>query len=246
MTRLHLVTGKGGVGKTRTTLLLQSRLPSARLVGDQSLLDEAQDMHFAPPKIIEFSRQVLAQDFLEKTLRLKALALFLGQSRLIQSLIGLAPNLHELLLLDEWIREAQRSPLLVDAPSTGNFIALFKALETALELFETGSLREMAERSKKFFRTPSNVRVWIVALPEESALAEAHDLHQFLQKHYPEIETSLVLNRIHKSSGPVPGLTDRWLELSEQRPQREAERLKKFEALGHRFELKISEGATAP
>ncbi len=186
MSTLHFVTGKGGVGKTWVSKALHSQKSDSKLIST-----------------LNYSRSQLAQDFVLRTIKIKLIASWLGQSQLFQTLLSLAPNLNELLLLHRLLEDSKAKPLIVDAPSTGNFIAIFEALRTAREIFDGGSLKSLSEEICEQINRPDHIFVHLVTLPENSSLEESQQIRDYLGKYFPRIQCEFILNRKHQK--PLEG-----------------------------------------
>jgi anion-transporting ArsA/GET3 family ATPase len=156
-----------------------------------------------------------------------------------QTLLNLAPNLYELLLLREWIQLAESQDLIVDAPSSGNFLSLIDCPKTAIRVFDGGSMRAIADEVEAFFQTQKTV-IHIVTLPENSSLQEMEHIENEIQSKYPMFSIKKILNRLHSPTAPLPELSDRLRRLQLNRPLRERERAKLYP-----FEHQILEGATS-
>jgi anion-transporting ArsA/GET3 family ATPase len=233
---LHFVTGKGGVGKTRLALLLAKKMPRAVLAETaQSLDDESKRVHFEPPPIYRFSRSDLAEDFLISTIKIRAIAQWLARSSLFQTLLSLAPNLHELLLIQKWVEICDENPVIIDAPSTGHFIAIFDAIKTAQVVFDGGSLRHIADEIDDFLNV-HEVHLHLVTIPEHSALAEMNEIEEKISSLYPKFKIHRILNRKHVAplSKDLPA---ELLQLATERA-----RLEEMRVQNERFEKIILEG----
>ena len=237
--QLQFVTGKGGVGKTYYSLLLQRRNPRFSLAElTQALAAESEKWKLAIPPIFRFSQKDLAEAFLKRTLKIGPLSDWISENKLFQSLLDLAPNLTELLLLEQWTKFSEENPLIVDAPSTGHFIALFEAIHGAREIFEAGSLRTIADELHEYFDLfPERTEIHIVSLPEHSSLAEGLEIEARIQKLYPKIKIVHVLNRRHSIPSDLPSLDDPWRSLALKRPLLEEKRIQ-----GRNFSMIISDG----
>jgi anion-transporting ArsA/GET3 family ATPase len=237
---LNFVTGKGGVGKTRTALLLAMRTKRAVLAElTPALADEAQKIGYTRPRIYTFSRADLAEEFLNSTLKIKALAQWLSQSSLFQTLLSLAPNLNELLLFTKWIEVSRKFPLVVDAPSTGHFLTSLDAIQTAKEIFDGGSLRKIADDIDEFLRS-SEVTVSIVSIPERSALLEASEIERGIEARYPNFKIVRILNRRHHLPASATDLPSELRDFAQQRFSVEEQRLS-----GLSFDEIIPEGTVS-
>lgn len=232
---LHFVTGKGGVGKTRVALLLAQRFSQAVLAEtSRGLKDEADRIDVSPPPIFRFDRTDLAEEFLISTVKIRAIAHWLSRSSLFQTLLSLAPNLHELLLVKKWVEICGESPVIVDAPSTGHFLAIFDAIETAQKVFDGGSLKSIANEVDGYLRT-EEIHIHIVAIPERSALLEMNEIEDHLRRLYPNFKIHRILNRKH--SDPAPTLLPELMEFAKSRKRSEDRRVENIT-----FENQIDEG----
>ncbi len=237
---LTLVTGKGGVGKSRISIFLAELRPKSLVTESHAgLLEELENLNkkSMQPRYHAVTRQDLAEAFVSKTVRWAAVAHFIGQSKLFQNLLRLAPNLHELLLLHSWCQMSKQEDLIVDAPSTGHFLALFESVQTARELFDGGSLRKMAEEIHKDFQERSDIQVLAVGIPEHSALEEMKSIKKNLSKIYPKLAIDFILNRKHSKPRSQLNLSPNLEELAWKRPEMEEKRIE-----GLNFKWILSEG----
>lgn len=235
---LRIVTGKGGVGKTRTSLLLQQKYPGHELWEyTQALTEEAQRLQIQDLKIHRTNAQTLLENFLRKTIKFSPLVKIASQSHLLQNILQLLPNLDELLLFHHWWTLSQKNPLIVDGPSTGNLIGYFQCVEMAQKFFDSGTLRAMADELQQACDQGTQIQVHIVTLAENSALEEMKEIQTALTKFYPKIPIRTHLNRIHEAPPSNLKLSPPLKELAYDRPKIEKERTQ-----GVRFDYQILEG----
>jgi hypothetical protein len=237
--QLRFVSGKGGVGKTYFSLYLQRQDPRFCLAElTTSLKSECDKWNQPAPPIYRFSQKDLAEAFLRRTLKVGVISQWIAENKLFQNLLDLAPNLTELLLLEQWTQLSAETPFVVDAPSTGHFIALFEAIHGAREIFESGSLRSIADELHHFFSaTPEKTQIYIVSLPEQSSLIESQEIEDRIKTLYPKIKLFHVLNKRHFAPENPPPLKDPWYSLAFKRPLLEEQRI-----AGRRFEMILPDG----
>lgn len=235
------VTGKGGVGKTRTSLLWAQRYDTPLLVDlSTNLVHEAEKNGWTIPQVIELKRSRLYETFIKDTLSIPLLGAWISSRHLFHNFLELAPNLYELLILKELHRLAQKQDVLVDAPSTGHMIALMESIRAAQSLFDGGRLRQFADMMSAYFENPKNAHVVLVSLPEHSALSEMQELDNYFKMHWPRLKCTKIINRLHKPPSDTETIPTEWRELAFERPRREAQRLTQ---VAHDYT--IEEGATA-
>ena len=124
--------------------------------------------------------------------------------------------------IPHWLQSAKEHDLIVDAPSTGNFIALLEAVSTAQKLFDGGSLRRMADEIQAFLQEGTNTKVICVSLPENSSLEESQTVLRYVAEHFPNIQCEHWLNRKHEVFSSSTVLPPMLQALAKERPLREA------------------------
>jgi anion-transporting ArsA/GET3 family ATPase len=205
--RLVYVTGKGGVGKTTVAAALG--LAAAR-AGKRTLVCEVAEQERittafghepagfseveVAPDLSAFSinPEDAKQEWLRHQLRSGKLASMLNSSRIFQYLTAAAPGLAEVVTMGKiWeLAQLERRAkagrpydlVVVDAPATGNGLALLRAPRTFADIAKVGPIRNHAETIHRFTVDARQSAVLAVALAEEMPVNETIDLEARLQK----------------------------------------------------------------
>lgn len=203
--RLVVVTGKGGVGKT--TVAAAMGLAAARAgkrtviceVAEQERITQTFGLPAAgfnetevAPGLHAFSinPENAKEEWLRRQLRSRTLTGLLGSSRVYQYLTAAAPGLTEVVTIGKVWELAQlerRTPgaspydlTIVDAPATGNGMALLRAPRTYAQIAKVGPIRRHSEAIDAFVSDRASTAVVAVALPEEMPVNETIDLERRL------------------------------------------------------------------
>jgi len=199
--RLVVVTGKGGVGKT--TVAAAMGLAAARAgkrtviceVAEQERITQAFGLPAAgfretevAPRLHAFSinPEDAKQEWVRRQLHSGALSALLSGSRIFQYLTAAAPGLAEVVTIGKvWElaqlerRTAGSAPYdltIVDAPATGNGLALLRAPRTYADIAKVGPIRRHASAIDSFISDPSCTAIVAVAILEEMPVNETIDL----------------------------------------------------------------------
>jgi anion-transporting ArsA/GET3 family ATPase len=214
--RLVVVTGKGGVGKTTVSAALglvaarrgirtvvcevaeQERLAGlfgARDVGHS-------EVELAPGLFgVSVQPERAMHEWLRHQLKSGALAGLLGHSRLFGYLTAAAPGVSELVTIGKVWDLAQRERrtggslfdlVIMDAPATGNALALLRAPRTYANIARVGPVGRQAGHIDAFLGDAAMTAVMCVALPEEMPVNETVDLERRLAEEL-EIEIAQVV-----------------------------------------------------
>ena len=227
--RVLLVAGKGGVGRSTTSLALAQNLAAA---GHETLLLEATigtpgpsafAAHLASPAgptaqriapRLSYARlepRMGQELFLREIVPIPALVHAALHSRALARLLDAGPALDELGVMHQFLTlaEEQRDGALafdrivLDLPATGHAIALAELPNTILRIAPHGPIADRLRRGQALLHDPRSAGAIIVTIPEPLALREAVELAAGLTHAQVPIAAYLV-NRAPSNPSP-PG-----------------------------------------
>jgi anion-transporting ArsA/GET3 family ATPase len=207
-TRLAIVTGKGGVGKTTVAAALG--LAAARR-GKRVVLCEVGGHDRLPDLVPELTTvsvdpEQAKQEWLRYQLKSRTLAGVLGGSRLFQYLTAAAPGLSELVTMGKvWdLAQLERRTggsvfdlAIVDAPATGHGLAMLRAPSTFAAVARVGPIGRQAEKIDRSLRDAAHTGVLTAALPEEMPVNETVEFERALRRDLNISVDAIVVNAVH-------------------------------------------------
>ncbi len=217
--QLHIITGKGGVGKStvaaslaqslsernegpvllidvqgsgrslellghRGTPFANTWLPASKKVwGSRILPRESFKQYFSHLLSLGSEHSTWAQ--LTSVFRDKLVDLVF-ENRIVSAFVDVCPGLEPAVLLGKIHWEASHGVVpgtaeawrhvVVDAPSTGHGLMLFKSTHALTEVFSTGLIFKQASQIMRDIRDPNLSKIYIVSLLEELPLRESFEL----------------------------------------------------------------------
>ena len=222
-TRVLLMTGKGGVGRTtvsaaiaraaaaqgRRTLLLDvddgesGHSPLARIFGRERFAGEPEALGSRLEGCcLEsrrghelFLRTVLPSERLVKAaVRSKALSRFLTAAPSLREM-GVFNHLLHLLRDQDWSGSPRYECVIIDMPATGHTLALTGLPEILLKLIPRGPVARLLREGQSFLNDPKTSSAWVVTLPETLPVTESLELIEGLEETQMPVG-GLVLNRL--------------------------------------------------
>lgn len=204
--RLHVVTGKGGVGKSTLSAALALALQAkgrkvlvcevtareqvAGLLGAANSGVEITQVdrsiwtvHVQPPEAMrEYGLMVL---------KYKALYAAVFENRLVRYFLRSIPSLPEIVMLGKvWWHVAREKDeqgrfvwdhVILDAPATGHGVSFLGTPRTILELVSEGPLMRDMRDMQETIEDPETTAIHVVTLPEEMPVNEAVELDEALR-----------------------------------------------------------------
>ena len=200
-TRLVVVTGKGGAGKTTVAAALAlararagERVIVCELGGAESVSRAFGrspvghvETELAPGLwAISLEPRAALAEYLNDRLGSRTVSGLLFENRLFQSLADATPGLREMVTMGkvwELAQPERRSAgasaydlVVLDAPATGHALALLGAPSTFSKVASAGSVRRQAEIIEGLISDPSRAAIVAAALPEETPVNETLEL----------------------------------------------------------------------
>ncbi|MCW5893575.1 MAG: P-loop NTPase [bacterium] len=219
--RLHVVVGKGGVGKTTVTAAL------ARLQARRGLRTLAVEMDAAgrlprllglatpPPAgaivrvapnlhVTSIEGRAALEEYLGMIVPVKRLLQSIFSSRVYQYFVAAAPGLKELMTVGKIWFEATREEdgrpvwdvLVVDAPATGHSLQVLRMPQAARDTFGAGLVQREAARIVSLLQDPTLTAVHLVTLPEEMPVTETLETEAQLRDQLGMPRGLVVANRV--------------------------------------------------
>lgn len=219
--RFHLITGKGGVGKSSVSAALSLYFAQQ---GHRTLLCEMDPREQMSALFgVEASAGVLRplnedlplwgvnvelrqalREYGQLKLRFKTLAQLFFENPLTDALVNLLPGVQELIMLGkafhherEQIRGVPRwDRIVVDAPATGHGLALLSLPQVIRDSVSQGNLHREAAEMWQLITDPNRAAIHVVTLPEQIPLYEAKALWHTLSNQLKVAIGALILNQV--------------------------------------------------
>lgn len=229
--KAHLVTGKGGVGKSLFSAALAYALS---LENKPILLTELTEMSFysdylhlpdlnykpLPYKknldVAQWSPDECLREYALHLLKIESLYKLFFENPVTKSLIQIAPGLHELALLGKLTSSPRRhgphmpyEEIVADSFATGHFLALMRSAGALNEAIQFGPMGEQTKSIDTYMRNPEFTQIHIVTLAEELPITETIELALQLKKEFgltPKIYLNKIINVTAEERNQAPAL----------------------------------------
>jgi len=203
--RLAIVSGKGGVGKTTVAAALAV---AAARAGKQVLLVEVEQREGLAPlfgeKHIGYEEARLAPgvtglsvvpdealvEYLYLFYGIRYVGRVLKGSKAVEFATNIAPGLRDILLIGK-LKEAERRKvggdyaydlIVLDAPPTGRLPRFLEAPRAVVELVHSGPIRQQAQGVLDMVTDRKRCQVVLVTLPEDMPVAETAEAAETVSK----------------------------------------------------------------
>ncbi len=197
--RLHVVTGKGGVGRSTLAAalaMIASRRGRRVLVCEVHAQERIAPLLGRPPsgaltrEVLPnlFTVNVTPRDSMREygtmVLRFKAIYDAVFENRVARYFLRAIPSLSELVMLGKILHEVRVEErghrrwdqVIVDAPATGHAVQLLRVPAALLDTVPPGPLRRDAEWMQALLADPAITAISLATLPEEMPVNEAIEL----------------------------------------------------------------------
>ncbi len=212
---IHLITGKGGVGKSTVAASLAWQLSSSGRktllveLGERSYYRHVFHVDIGPHAtsinshlwVTRWEGEACLRDYLQHLLKIEQVVKLFFDNRVMKALVQAAPALRELALLGKITSGPRRvgpalpyDDVVVDCYSTGHFRALWRAPIGMAAAIPYGPMGEQSRSIVATLKNPDLTQLYVTVIPEEMPVTEGLELARDIQKEL-EQTPKIVLNR---------------------------------------------------
>ena len=212
---IHLVSGKGGVGKSTVAAALAKELAAK---GRKTLLVELGERSYfrhifhapldAEPLVVNshltvarWEGEACLREYLRYLIKIDRVVKLFFDNRVMRALVQAAPALKELALLGKVTSGPRKvgpplpyDELVVDAYATGHFRALWRAPVGLGEAIPFGPMGEQSRSITNVLKDPMLTQFHVVTLPEELPVTEGLELARDIKRELGQ-NPRMILNR---------------------------------------------------
>ena len=214
MTRLILVSGKGGVGKSAlaASLALAHHREGARVLAIDVAATGGLAAHLGTTSLdfkaralrpglaaLAVDRSKALLEYLQVQVGVPGLATLGPAARFFDALASTAPGVREVVTLGKvvWeVKQRQYDIVVADCPPTGQVTGLLRAPDTVAALVPAGRIRQQAEWMSSILRSPKRSELVVVTLAEELPTIETEETLSVLAEANLIGSTLIVANRV--------------------------------------------------
>lgn len=212
---IHLISGKGGVGKSTLAAALAWRLAGE---GRKTLLIEFGERSYfrhifqsdigpnplsvtSHLQVVRWDGEACLRDYLRYFIKIDRIVRLFFDNKVMQALIQAAPALREMALLGKLTSGTRRigpslpyDELVVDAYATGHFRALWRAPIGLAAAIPFGPMGEQSRAIVETLRNEDRTRFYVAMIPEELPVSEGLELARDIQSEMLQ-KPKLLFNR---------------------------------------------------
>jgi anion-transporting ArsA/GET3 family ATPase len=211
--RVVVVAGKGGVGKTTVTAVLARAAADAGLRVLAIELDGKPQLQALLPAIEV--RSISATDALDEYLRdhgFARVAKRLATSGVIDVVATAAPGIDDIVVLGK-VKQLERSGewdlIVVDGPAAGHAVTFLMSASGMLDAVRGGPVRAQAQDVLELLHDPARCQVVLVTLPEATPVNEVVETAFTLEDRVGVQLGPVVVNQVDLAEGvPDPSTVD--------------------------------------
>jgi anion-transporting ArsA/GET3 family ATPase len=220
--RIIVVCGKGGTGKTTLSLALGLKhanegrrvvIVSSHPVPELAIAVSLEGIATRFPTaarnlfVVHLDPRELLHEVVEQNFPVQMVAQAILNSSIFKNLVEVAPGLKEFYFLARLQQLAERKAtaagadepdyelLIWDAPASGHFLGTLRSAR-AFEKYLSGPLASTGAEMDRFFSNSANIKILAVTPLEEMAIAETIEMTESLARDFQLRCSSLILNMV--------------------------------------------------
>ncbi|MCY4643843.1 MAG: AAA family ATPase [Bacteriovoracales bacterium] len=179
---MYLVTGKGGVGKTLSSLACARCLIQS---GQKVLFvdfDGQKQEHLCQRLSIPYERLDLFESlerYIGFKLHSKLLGSWISGNKFFRSIIDVIPGMSYLIYLGHilyLLREDENLTIVLDSPSSGHALVMLESIKNYLKIFRSGHFFNDIKEMEHFMESDAGLRILISNIPTQLSLSEGREL----------------------------------------------------------------------
>jgi anion-transporting ArsA/GET3 family ATPase len=185
--RLHVFTGKGGVGKTAFALAYSLALKNRGQKVLYNSFDQLQHHGLCDALGIEELKldvETSALTYMEKKLGSKLIAGWIAKTPFFKALYDMLPSFSQMILFGHLVEKLKNDPeltIVIDSPSSGHALTLFESSLNFREMFKTGLIVNDINQMLDFIIEQKQLETTVIVLPTLMALQEGIELRDRLK-----------------------------------------------------------------
>lgn len=203
--RFHIITGKGGVGKTTLAkafvrLLISQGEEAVYVTFKNSAMSDVASAGSDEKKDgireIALDLEESARGYIEKRLNSKMIAGWIVKTAFFRALVNMMPGFSYLIYLGRILEMGKDNPRLIvvlDAPASGHALTMVESTGNFQQIFESGVVFEDTVKMLGKLNDPEYTKIHIVSLPSLMSWQEAMELRSGLRSMTP-VPVDITLN----------------------------------------------------